>query len=90
MFLVIAKCFRCYGSATGNSFEEAALLINHAVGLSRNIPCGDDYNAVQEIKEDIVNGTTDETSFTKVEGKSTENITLDESKNSKKKLKSNQ
>lgn len=82
-FLVTAKCFRCYGSASGGTFEEASLLIDHSVGLSRNIPCGDDYNAVQEITE---NGTLVETSFTTVEDKSA-NTTTDESKNSKKKSK---
>lgn len=82
-FLVTVKCFRCYGSASGGTFEEASLLIDHSVGLSRNIPCGDDYNAVQEITK---NGTIVETSFTKVEDKPT-NTTTDESKNSKKKSK---
>lgn len=48
--LTTAKCNRCGGSATGDSFEEAKLLINHAVGLSRNIPCGDDRNCTIEVK----------------------------------------
>jgi len=45
-----AKCFKCGGSATADTFEQAKNLINHAVGLSRGIKCGDNYNAVQEIK----------------------------------------
>lgn len=75
--MVTAKCFRCYGSATGDTFEEASSLIDHGVGLSRGIPCGDDYKAVQEIKE---NDTTDDTSFRKVESIPTEKIIPNESK----------
>ncbi len=49
--LTTAKCNRCGGSATADSFEKAKLLIDHAVGLSRNLPCGDSYNAVVELTE---------------------------------------
>lgn len=49
--LATAKCDRCGGSATGSTFDDAKSLIDHAVGLSRGIPCGDNYNAVIEIKD---------------------------------------
>ncbi len=45
-----AKCNKCGGSAFAETFELARKLINHAVGLSRGIKCGDSYNMVQEIK----------------------------------------
>ena len=45
-----AKCIKCGGAATGDSFEAARQKINHAVGLSRGIKCGDSYNRVTEIK----------------------------------------
>lgn len=83
--LVTAKCFRCYGSATGGTFEEASLLIDHSVGLSRGIPCGDNYNAVQEIKENTIPTKTDDTLFNKVEPIPTEKIISNESKNTSKK-----
>jgi len=44
-----AKCFRCGASATADTFEQASKQLNHAVGLSRGIKCGDNYNKVQEI-----------------------------------------
>ena len=46
-----AKCRKCGGTATGNTFEEAAQKINHAVGLSRGIKCGHNYNCTIEIKD---------------------------------------
>ena len=49
--MTIAKCSRCGGKAQGESFEEASSKINHAVGLSRGIKCGDNYNMVSEIKD---------------------------------------
>ncbi len=48
--MVEAKCIKCGGTATGDSFEQARQRINHAVGLSRGIKCGDNYNHVTEIK----------------------------------------
>ena len=48
--MTIAKCSRCGGKAQGKSFEEASSRINHAVGLSRGIKCGDNYNCVLEIE----------------------------------------
>lgn len=65
-----ANCTRCGASATGNSFEDASAKINHAIGLSRNIPCGDNYNCVVEVKKE---------SYNKIESKSGEKIKLDES-----------
>ena len=49
--MVIAHCTRCLGKAQGKTFEEASSKINHAVSLSRGIPCGDNYNCVEELKE---------------------------------------
>lgn len=54
--MTIAKCFKCGGRAIADTFEQARKLINHAVGLSRGIKCGDSYNHVKEIKpEGITN-----------------------------------
>ena len=47
--MVQAKCNRCGGTAIGDTFEEAKSKINHAVGLTRSIPCGDNYNRVVEV-----------------------------------------
>jgi len=93
--MTTAKCQRCGASATGGTLEEATLLLNHAVGLSRGIPCGDNYNCVEEITVDVVPDTiaapnepkTDEGSWEHVEGKSNENVEFDESKQSRKKSK---
>jgi hypothetical protein len=49
--MVIAHCTRCLGKAQGETFEVASSKINHAVSLSRGIPCGDNYNCVEELKE---------------------------------------
>ena len=50
ILLTTAKCIKCGGSAIADTFEQARNLINHAVGLSRGIKCGDSYNRVKEIK----------------------------------------
>ena len=47
--MATAKCFKCGGSAIADTFEQARNMINHAVGLSRGIKCGDNYGRVQEI-----------------------------------------
>jgi len=44
--LSTAKCTHCGGDAEGETFEIAARKINHAVGLSRGIKCGTNYNRV--------------------------------------------
>lgn len=49
-FLVKAKCTKCLGSAEGKTMQEARDKLNHAVGLTRGIKCGDNYNCVVEIK----------------------------------------
>ena len=46
-----AKCFRCGAFATADTFEQASKKLDHSVGLSRGIKCGDNYNRVQEIKD---------------------------------------
>jgi len=55
--MTTANCTRCNATATGGTLEEATLLLNHAVGLSRGIPCGDNYNCVVEITVDVVPDT---------------------------------
>lgn len=49
--MTIAKCNRCLATASGNTFVEASAKINHAVGLSRGVKCGDNWNQVYEVKE---------------------------------------
>lgn len=49
--MVKAKCFKCGGSAIADTYEQAKNLINHAVGLSRGIKCGDNYGKVFEVKD---------------------------------------
>ena len=44
-----AKCFHCGASAIGDTFEQARKKLDHAVGLSRGIKCGDSYGRVKEI-----------------------------------------
>ena len=51
--MVLAKCSKCLATAIGSTFEEARNKINHAVGLSRGVKCGDNYNKVKEIKEEV-------------------------------------
>ena len=59
--MTIAKCNRCGATATAGTFEAASLLLNHAVGLSRGIPCGDNYNSVIEVVEPIVEKVVNDT-----------------------------
>lgn len=51
--MTIAKCNRCGGTAHGATFLEASSKINHAVGLSRGIKCGANYNQVIEVKPPV-------------------------------------
>ena len=53
-----AKCYRCGGSASGDTYEQARHNINHAVGLSQGKPCGDSYGCVEEIKSEPIQVTT--------------------------------
>jgi len=48
-----AKCFRCGASAIDDTFEKARNKLNHSVGLSRGIKCGDSYGTVKEIKDKL-------------------------------------
>ena len=66
-----AKCFRCGASATANTFEQACTQLDHSVGLSRGIKCGDNYNRVEEIKEKQLQTKT-KVENNKVEEKSTD------------------
>ena len=56
-----ALCRRCKGTAEGSTFEEASSKINHAVGLSRGIKCGDNYNCVEEQKDESIKQSPKET-----------------------------
>ena len=85
-----AKCTKCGGTATGDSFDDARAKINHAPGLSRGIKCGDNYNCVEKVIEKTesppdasLTTKTDSGTFTKVTGKSGKNIKFDESKPTK-------
>lgn len=71
IILVTAKCNKCGGSATGSTFEEAREKLDHAPALSRGIHCGDNYNAVVQVKDE---------GYHKVDGKSSAKVIVDESK----------
>jgi len=60
-----AKCFRCGATATANTFEQASKQLDHSVGLSRGIKCGDNYNRVQEIKDTQKTKSTTKTDVNK-------------------------
>ena len=49
--MIQAKCNKCGGTAFGDTFEEASQKINHAVGLSRGIKCGANYNMVCQVDD---------------------------------------
>jgi len=83
--MVIAHCTRCLGKAQGETFEVASSKINHAVSLSRGIPCGDNYNCVEELKEESTKQSDQDTTYSQVEGKSTDKVVLDEAKYTKSK-----
>ena len=51
--MVNIRCYKCGGKASGDTFEDARKNLNHAVGLSRGIKCGDNYNCVEEIVDKI-------------------------------------
>jgi len=52
--MVNIRCWKCGGKSSGTSLEDARTKLNHAVGLSRGIPCGDNYNCIEEIKDSTV------------------------------------
>lgn len=60
--MITAKCNRCLGSATGETFDEASNNINHAVGLSRGVKCGRNYKQIVQV------GTSPKTSAAKQQG----------------------
>jgi hypothetical protein len=93
--MITAKCTRCGATATGDSFDDARVKMDHAPGLSRGIPCGDNYNCVEKVIEKTESPSdaslatkTDSASYTKVTGKSAEKIKSDESKTKSLKSKS--
>ncbi len=51
--MVQAKCSKCGASATDKTFEDARKKLDHAVGLSRGIKCGDNYGKVFEVKDKL-------------------------------------
>ena len=82
-----AKCFRCGASATADTFEQACKQLDHSVGLSRGIKCGDNYNKVQEIDEQKTKQSTTKTE-TKAEPQTDSNPESPVSEKVKKKTKS--
>ena len=58
--MIKAKCSKCGGSGVADTFLQARKLINHAIGLSRGIKCGDNYNMVKEIKTNHTKNTKPE------------------------------
>lgn len=48
--MVLAKCNKCGGSAEGKTMQEARDKLNHAIGKTRGIKCGDNYGCVVEVK----------------------------------------
>jgi hypothetical protein len=63
--MITAKCNKCGGTALGDTFQQASSKINHAVGLSRGIKCGDNYNMVCEIKDSTTKKPTPKTEIPK-------------------------
>ena len=49
--MVTAKCNKCGGSADGKTMQEARDKLNHAIGKTRGIKCGDNYGCVVEVKD---------------------------------------
>lgn len=47
--MVSVKCTRCGATAEGTSMDDARSKIDHAPGLARGIPCGDNFNQVFDI-----------------------------------------
>lgn len=56
--MITAKCTRCGATSTGDSFEDARAKMDHAIGLSRGIKCGDNYNCVVEVKDETKKETS--------------------------------
>ena len=56
--MINVKCTRCGAKASADSFDKARNLVDHAIGLHRGIPCGDDRNRVVEIKSQITKLST--------------------------------
>ena len=44
-----AKCFHCGATAIDETFEQARKKLDHSVGLSRGVKCGESYGRVKEI-----------------------------------------
>ena len=96
--MINIRCWKCGGKSSGDTINEARSKLNHAVGLSRGIKCGDNYNCIEEIvdpkalksesetvPETPAEPVSSEASYKNVEGKSTEHVTFDEAKQSAKK-----
>jgi len=71
--MITAKCNKCGGSASAETYDEARKLINHAVGLSRGVKCGDNYNQVIQVEVNTIPKTS---TVTKPE-ESTETMLVD-------------
>jgi len=66
--------------------EDARSKMNHAIGKSRGIKCGDNYNCIEEIKSDIPKQTVG-VKISKVDDKSGEQTVLEKSQDSTKSTK---
>lgn len=88
--MITAKCNKCGGTALGDTFENASSKINHAVGLSRGIKCGNNYNMVCQIEDSTpqtqipkVEKPKESTSTEPKESKVTEKLKSEKSKSAK-------
>lgn len=63
--MINVRCARCGAKASADSFDKARKLVDHAIGLKRGRPCGDDRNRVVEIKSDSKLSTTPKKTDTK-------------------------
>ena len=60
--MVDIRCYKCGGKSSGDTLEDARSKLNHAVGKSRGIKCGDNYNCIEEVKDTVVDTTVPESS----------------------------
>jgi len=86
--LVDIRCYKCGAKSSGDSMEDARSKMDHSIGRSRGIKCGDNYNCIEEIQPKSIPVTvpkqTVNDSFSNVESKSGDVIVSDESQYSTK------
>lgn len=59
--MVNIRCYKCDAKSSGDTINEARSIMNHAVGISRGIKCGDNYNCIEEIVDKIKDTVTNDT-----------------------------